>query len=187
MVCGTSLCERGSEIKKMLNRVLSTTILISLVILFSCGAEPTKTPMDSYKGFTTKTGSNVFYKVVLKSMVRGECKSQMKIGGYTRLYDAVYFDVEVQNIHPDHGMVVAYDVVFRLITDEETHADCYATGWEGAFDGDMGEMKSKLLEPGTIKTGAIGFPLKKTSNPTKLIFDASMLDIFTEKIIFDLP
>ena len=46
--------------------------------------------------------------------------------------------------------------------------------------------KSNILEPGTKKTGAIGFPLKKTSNPTKLIFDPSLLDIPGEKIIFDL-
>ena len=83
--------------------------------------------------------------------------------------------------------MVAYEAVFRLITDEGTHIDCCATGWEGAFDGDMGEMKSNLLEPDTKKTGVIGFPLKKTSNPTKLIFDPSLLDIPAEKITFDLP
>jgi hypothetical protein len=172
--------------KTILKKVLSTIILFSLVILISCAAEPTKVPMDSYKGFSTKTGSNEYFKVVLKSMDRGEYKSPMRIIGNTRLYDAVYFDVEVQNIHTDKDMV-AYDAVFRLITDEGTHVDCCAIGWEGAFDGDMREIKSNLLEPGTKKTGAIGFPLKKTSNPTKLIFDPSLLDIPGEKIIFDLP
>ncbi len=172
--------------KTILKRVLSTIILFSLVILISCAADPTKAPMDSYKGFTTKTGSNEYYKVVLKSMDRGEYRLLMKIGGDTRLYDAVYFDVEVQNIRTDKD-VVAYEAVFRLITDEGTHVDCCATGWEGAFDGDMGEMKSNLLEPDTKKTGVIGFPLKKTRNPTKLIFDPSLLDIPAEKITFDLP
>ncbi len=170
----------------ILKRVLSTIILFFLVIIIGCGAEPTKVPMDSDKGFTTKTGSNEYFKVVLKRMDRGECKSRMRIIGDTRLYDAVYFDVEVQNIHKDLDMV-AYDAVFRLITDEGTHLDCCAIGWEGAFDGDMGEVKSNLLEPGSKKTGAIGFPLKKSSNPTKLIFDPSLLDIPAEKIIFELP
>ena len=172
--------------KTIFKRVLSTIILFSLIILISCAAEPTKAPMNSYKGFTTKTGSNEYFKVVLKNMDRGECKSRMRVIGDTRQYDAVYFDVEVQNIHTGKDMV-AYDAVFRLITDEETHIDCCSIGWEGAFDGDMGEIKSNLLEPGTKKTGAIGFPLKKTSNPTKLIFDPSLLDISAEKIIFDLP
>ena len=119
-------------------------------------------------------------------MDRGEYKSPMRIIGNTRLYDAVYFDVEVQNIHTDQD-VLAYDTGFRLITDKGTHVDCWAAGWEGAFDGDMGEMRSNFLEPGEKKTGTIGFPLKKTSNPTNLIFDPSLLDIPGEKIIFSLP
>jgi hypothetical protein len=171
--------------KTILKIVLSAIILLSLVPFISCVAEPTKAPMDSKKGFTTKTRSNKYFKVVLKSMDRGGCKSRMRIIEDTRLYDAVYFDVEVQNIHTDLDMV-AYDAVFRLITDTGAHVDCCAIGWEGAFDGDMEEIKSNLLEPGTKKTGAIGFPIKKTSNPIKLIFDPSLLDIPAEKIIFDL-
>ena len=171
--------------KKILKIVLSTITLFSLVIFISCATEPTKAPTDSYKGFSTKTGSNEYFKVVLKNMDRGEYKPLMRIIGDSRLYDAVYFDVEVQNIHKNKDMI-AYEDVFRLITDEGTHIDCCAIGWEGSFDGDIGETKSNLLEPGTKKNGAIGFPLKKTSNPTKLIFDPSLLDIPGEKIIFDL-
>jgi hypothetical protein len=118
-------------------------------------------------------------------MDRGEYKSLMKIIGDSRLYDAVYFDVEVQNIHTGKDMI-AYDAVFRLITDEGTHVDCCAIGWEGAFDGNMEEIKPNILEPGSKKSGAIGFPLKKTSSPTKLIFDPSLLDIPAETIIFEL-
>jgi hypothetical protein len=176
----------GSGMKTIFKSVLSTIILLSLTVPFSYAAGPTKAPTGSCKGFTTKTGSNEYFKVVLKSMDRGECKSRMRLIGDTRLYDAVYFDVEVQNIHKNMD-VVAYDSVFRLVTDEKTHVDCCATGWKGAFDGNMGEMKSNLLEPGTKKTGAIGFPLKKTSKPAKLIFDPSLLDIPAEKIIFVLP
>ena len=171
--------------KTILKSVLSIIILFSLVIFISCAAKTTKAPMDSNTGFTTKTGSNVYYKVVLKRMDRRECKSRMRLVGDPNLYDAVYFDVEVQNIHKNKDMI-AYEDVFRLITDEGTHIDCCAIGWEGSFDGDIGETKSNLLEPGTKKNGAIGFPLKKTSNPTKLIFDPSLLDIPGEKIIFDL-
>jgi len=172
--------------KKNLRRVLSTIILISLVIFISCATEPTKATTDSYEGFATKIGSNEYFKVVLKNMDRGEHKSLMRIIGDSRLYDAVYFDVEVQNIHTNTD-VIAYEAVFRLITDEGVHIDCCAIGWEGAFDGDMGEIKSNFLEPGKKKTGTIGFPLKKTSNPTNLIFDPSLLDIPGEKIIFNLP
>ena len=167
-----------------MNRIILSSILV--LILMGCAAGPTKTSTDSYKGFTTKTGSNEYFKVVLKRMDRAEYKSSMRIIGNTNLYDAVYFDVEVQNIHKDLE-VVAYDAVFRLITDTGTHVDCCAVGWEGAFDGNTGEVKSNLLEPGTKKTGAIGFPLKKTSHPTRLIFDPSLLDIPAEKIIFDIP
>ena len=79
-----------------------------------------------------------------------------------------------------------YDSVFTLVTDQGNHIDCCAVGWKWAFDGDIGEIKSRILEPGEKKTGAIGFPLKKTSNPTKLIFDPSLLDIPAETIIFEL-
>jgi hypothetical protein len=171
--------------KTILKSISSTIILFSLVIFISCSAKATKAPMDSYKGFSTKTGSNVYYNVVLKSMDRRECKSRMRVVGDPSMYDAVYFDVEVQNILPD-TIVVAYDAVFTLITDEGTYIDCCAVGWKGAFDGDIGEIKSRILEPGEKKSGAIGFPLKKTSNPTKLIFDPSLLDVPAEKIIFEL-
>ena len=171
--------------RKFLKIVLSTIALFSLVIFISCATEPTKAPTDSHKGFSTKTGSNEYFKVVLKNMDRGEYKSLMKIIGDSRLYDAVYFDVEVHNILPE-TVVVAYDAVFTLVTDEGNHIDCCAVGWKGAFDGDIGEIKSRILEPGEIKTGTIGFPLKKTSNPTKIIFDPSMLDVPAETIIFEL-
>jgi hypothetical protein len=165
--------------------ILSIIISFSLVIFISCAAKTTKAPMDSNKGFTTKTGSNVYYNVVLKSMDRRECKSRMRVIGDPSMYDAVYFDVEVQNILPE-TVVVAYDAVFTLVTDEGNHIDCCAVGWKGAFDGDIGEIKSRILEPGEKKTGVIGFPLKKISNPTKLIFDPSMLDVPAETIIFEL-
>ena len=171
--------------KTILKSVLSIIISFSLAIFISCAAKTTNAPMDSYKGFTTKTGSNVYYKVVLKNMDRRECKSRMRFVGDPGLYDAVYFDVEVHNILPE-TVVVAYDAVFTLVTDEGNHIDCCAVGWKGAFDGDIGEIKSRILEPGEKKTGAIGFPLKKTSNPTKLIFDPSLLDIPAETIIFEL-
>jgi hypothetical protein len=171
--------------KTILKSVLSIIISFSLVIFISCAAKTTNAPMGSNKGFSTKTGSNVYYKVVLKNMDRRECKSRMRVVGDTRLYDAVYFDVEVHNILPE-TVVVAYDAVFTLVTDEGNHIDCCAVGWKGAFDGDIGEIKSRILEPGEKKTGAIGFPLKKTSKPTKLIFDPSLLDIPAETIIFEL-
>ena len=171
--------------KTILKSVLSIIISFSLAIFISCAAKTTNAPMDSYKGFTTKTGSNVYYKVVLKSMDRRECKSRMRFVGDPGLYDAVYFDVEVHNILPE-TVVVAYDAVFTLVTDEGNHIDCCAVGWKGAFDGDIGEIKSRILEPGEKKTVAIGFPLKKTSKPTKLIFDPSLLDIPAETIIFEL-
>jgi len=171
--------------KTILKSVLSIIISFSLVIFISCAAKTTNAPMDSYKGFKTKTGSNVYYKVVLKNMDRREYKSRMRVVGDPGLYDAVYFDVEVHNILPE-TTVVAYDAVFTLVTDEGKHIDCCAVGWKGAFDGDIGEIKSRILEPGEKKTGAIGFPLKKTSNPTRLIFDPSLLDIPAETIIFEL-
>ncbi len=173
--------------KTTVERTLFAILLLSFINLIGCATEPTRNvAMTSHKTFTTESKSNEYFKVVLKSMNRGEYMVKMRIGGDARFYDAIYFDVEVQNIHTDKD-VVAYEAVFRLITDEGTHIDCCATGWEGAFDGDMGEMKSNLLEPDTKKTGVIGFPLKKTSNPTKLIFDPSLLDIPAEKITFDLP
>ncbi len=171
--------------KIIIKSILSIIISFSLVIFISCAAKTTKAPMDSNKGLTTKTGSNVYYKVVLKSMDRRECKSRMRVVGDPRLYDAVYFDVEVHNILPE-TVVVAYDAVFTLVTDEGNHIDCCAVGWKGAFDGDLGEIKSRILEPGEKKTGVIGFPLKKTSNPTKLIFDPSFLDVPAETIMFEL-
>ena len=171
--------------KTILKSILSIVISFSLVIFISCAAKTTKAPMESYKGFTTITGSNVYYKVVLKSMDRRECKSRMRVVGDPGLYDAVYFDVEVHNILPE-TVVVAYDAVFTLVTDGGNHIDCCAVGWKGAFDGDIGEIKSRILEPGEKKTGVIGFPLKKTSNPTKVIFDPSMLDVPAETIIFEL-
>jgi len=149
--------------KTILKSVLSIIISFFIVIFISCAAKTTKAPMDSYKGFIT-TGSNVYYKVVLKNMDRRECKSRMRVVGDPGLYDAVYFDVEVHNILPE-TVLVAYDAVFTLVTDEGNHIDCYAVGWKGAFDGDIGEIKSRILEPGEKKTGVIGFPLKKTSNP----------------------
>ncbi len=172
--------------KTILKRVLSTILLLSLVILISCAAEPTKAPMESYEGLTTKTETNESYKVVLKSMDRGEFKLRMKIGGDARLYDAIYFDVEVYNIHPDENMTVYADV-FRLIADDGATIDCCGIGWKGAFDGDFKEFKTNLLDPGAKKAGLISFPMKKSCNPTKLIFDPSLLDISAKKIVFDLP
>ena len=171
--------------KNDLKRVLSTITLFSLAIFISCATEPTKATTDSHQGFSRKMGYNDYFKVVINKMDRGEYKPLMRIIGDSGLYDAVYFDVEIQNIHKNKDMI-AYSAVFRLMTDGGTHIDCCAIGWEGAFDGDIGVTKSNILEPGTKKTGAIGFPLKKTSNPTKLIFDPSLLDIPGEKIIFDL-
>ena len=76
--------------KTILKGVLSIIISFSLVIFISCAAKTTNAPMDSYKGFTTKTGSNVYHKVVLKNMDRRECKSRMRVVGDPSLYDSVF-------------------------------------------------------------------------------------------------
>ena len=138
--------------KTILKSILSIIISFSIVIFISCAAKTTNAPMNSNKGFTTKTGSNVYHKVVLKNMDRRACKSRMRVVGDPGLYDAVYFDVEVHNILPE-TVVVAYDAVFTLVTDEGNHIDCCAVGWKGAFDGDVGEIKSRILEPGEKKLG----------------------------------
>ena len=173
--------------KTIVQRTLFTILLLSFINIIGCATEPSKkTIVTPSKKFTTETKSNEYYKVVLKSMNRGEFMLTMRIGGDARLYDAIYFDVEVYNIHPDENMTVYADV-FRLVADDGTTIDCCGTGWKGSFDGDTKEIKPKLLDPGAKKAGVIGFPMKKSCKPTKLIFDPSLLDISAKKIVFDLP
>ena len=173
--------------KTTVERTFCTILLLSFINFIGCTTAPTKSVVtDSYKNFATETKSNEYYKVVLKSMNRGEYLMTMSLGGDAALYDAIYFDVEVYNIHPDENMIVYYDV-FRLIADDGSMIDCCGTGWKGAFDGDTKEIKTNLLEPGSKKAGFIGFPMKKSCNPTKLIFNPSFLDISAKKIVFDLP
>lgn len=173
--------------KTTVERTLFAILLLSFINLIGCATEPTRNvAMTSHKTFTTESKSNEYYKVVLKSMNRGEYMVKMRIGGDARFYDAIYFDVEVYNIHPDENMTVYADV-FRLIADDGATIDCCGIGWKGAFDGDFKEFKTNLLDPGAKKAGLISFSMKKSCNPTKLIFDPSLLDISAKKIVFDLP
>lgn len=167
--------------KKLIKRILSLVIaLFSLTAFIGCATivGPPKVP---YQGFTTKTQSTKYYKLVIKNMRRGAITTTMRIDRDTRKYDAIFFDAELYNIHPKET-VMAYYVSFKLITDDGSVVDCDAYGWKGAFGGGLGEQKSNDLYPGTKKIGVIGFPLKKTSNPVKLIYDTPY-----GKIMFNLP
>ena len=173
--------------KTIVERTIFAILLFFFIIFVGCATEPAKkTGMISYKNFTAETKSNEYYRVVLKSINRGDCKMAMRVGGDAHLYDAIYFVVEVYNIHPDESMTVYADL-FRLIVDEGATIDCCGTGWKGAFDGDAEEVKTDLLDPGAKKEGLIAFPIKKCCKPTKLIFNPALLDISAKKIEFDLP
>ncbi len=148
-------------------REVITFVLLFISMAF-VGGNTTKPKVIPYQEFTTKTKANENCKLFLKNMRRGAILTAMPFRD-SRKHDAIFFDAELYNISKNRK-IIAYVMSFKMITDEGNVVDGSVYGWEGAFDGDIGENKSYEIYPGTKKVGSIGFSLKKSSKPVKIIY-----------------